>query len=118
MKRPLRARGDLQPSYGTIPEAAGLFGIGVKHLRQMAKEGRFPIYDCETSRPRVCFSEIEQWIRSTSGPRPRSVSVIAAVEDLVQRTRSTLHSEVDPEGSDAEVLHPQHTRTGGDSSDH
>ena len=50
---------------GTIPQAARRFGVGVNHLRHVAKTGAFPIYDAETRRPRVFFADVEQWLRST-----------------------------------------------------
>ena len=54
--------------YGTISEAAQRFGLGVKLLRRKANAGAFPLYDAGTSRMRVCFAEVEAWLRSTSRP--------------------------------------------------
>lgn len=53
------------PIYGTIPDASRLFGIGLKRLRQRAAEGCFPVYTADTTWPRVKFSEVENWLRST-----------------------------------------------------
>jgi hypothetical protein len=55
----------IQPEYGTLPQAARRFSIGLKRLRQCAVEGRFPVYTGETAWPRVKFSEVEAWLRST-----------------------------------------------------
>lgn len=56
------------PRYGSIPAAAREFGLGVKLLRRKARERAFPIYHADTGRPRVCFAEVEVWLRSTRVP--------------------------------------------------
>ena len=58
----------IQPEYGTLPQAARRFGIGLKRLRLRAAEGCFPIYTAESTWPRVKFAEVEDWIRSTRVP--------------------------------------------------
>jgi hypothetical protein len=55
-------------AYGTLPEASRLFGIGLKKLRLRVAEGCFPIYMGGTSWPRVKFTEVEEWLRSTRVP--------------------------------------------------
>ncbi len=52
--------------YGTLPEAARYFGLSPKTLRRRAEEGAFPIYYAGGSWPRVDFTEVEAWLRSTS----------------------------------------------------
>ena len=51
--------------FGTLPEAARRYGIGLRTLRRAARVGAFPLYSAETTWPRVCFSEVEAWVRST-----------------------------------------------------
>jgi excisionase family DNA binding protein len=61
-------------TWGTLPEAARRFGIGVKTLRRRAAAGEFPVYSGGTAWPRVKFSEVEQWLRSTRVPVTRHAS--------------------------------------------
>jgi hypothetical protein len=55
-------------TYGTLPEASRRFGIGLKKLRLRGAEGCFPVYMGGTTWPRVKFTEVEAWIRSTIVP--------------------------------------------------
>ncbi len=58
----------IQVEYGTINQAARRFGTGAKRLRTLAAAGAFPMYDLGTAWPRVKFSEVETWLRSTRVP--------------------------------------------------
>jgi len=64
----MAAKRRLSPLYGSLPAAAHRFGLGLKLLRRKARERAFPVYDADTSRPRVCFAEVEAWLRSTRVP--------------------------------------------------
>lgn len=59
------ARHESEAVYGTVPEAAHRFGLGVKRMRRLAREGAFPVYGADSAWPRVKFSEVEGWLRST-----------------------------------------------------
>jgi hypothetical protein len=70
-------------AWGTIPQAARRFGIGVKQLRKRAAEGAFPIYTGGTAWPRVKFTEVEAWLRSTRVPVTRHA--LRRVEEVLAR---------------------------------
>ena len=72
-------------TYGTLPEASRRFGIGLKTLRRRAAAGAFPTYSGETAWPRVKFSEVEQWLRSTRVPI--TVHASRRVEEIIARER-------------------------------
>ena len=72
----------IRPEYGTLPEAARRFSIGLKKLRRRGAEGCFPVYTGETTWPRVKFSEVEAWLRSTR--IPVSNHARARVEERLQ----------------------------------
>ena len=74
---------NVQPTYGTLPEASRRFGIGLKKLRQRADEGKFPVYSGETAWPRIKFSEVEEWLRSTRIP-------IQGVNKILEREQRTV----------------------------
>ena len=70
-------------AYGTIPQAARRFGIGVRLLRRVVlHDGLVPVYSASSLRPRVCFAEVEAWLRSTRvtpppGAREHAARVVA-----------------------------------------
>lgn len=49
----------------THPGWTEVGGESVYHLRRMGHDGAFPLYLAGTSRPRVKFSEVGAWLRST-----------------------------------------------------
>lgn len=59
------SRPDTTPRYGTVPQAARRYGLGLRLLRRLVREGTIPAYSAGTQRPRVCYSEVEAWLRST-----------------------------------------------------
>ena len=79
--------------YGTLPEAARLFGVSVKALRREAKAGAFPTYGAGTEkggRRRVRFAEVEAWLWSTK----IDDAIASRVDEALaaeQRRRGDLH---------------------------
>jgi len=69
--------GTVRPEYGTLPQAARRFGIGIKRIRKHAALGDFPIYKVGQTWPRVKFSDIEHWIQSTVIPPDEIASHLA-----------------------------------------
>lgn len=53
------------PEFGTLPEVARRYGLGVKVVRRAAKAAAFPVYTAGTTWPRVRFAEFEAWLKST-----------------------------------------------------
>ena len=78
--------GKLEPEWGTIPQAARRFGLGVKMVRRMAREGAFPVYLERSGWPRVKYTEVEIWLRSTR-LRPTSHARARLAEVLEQERR-------------------------------
>ena len=62
---PRNTANHIDPVSGTLPVLHRRYGIGLKHLRRLAKEGAFPVYGADTTRPHVLFSEFEDYLRST-----------------------------------------------------
>ena len=62
------ARKESVPAFGTFPQAATRFCIGVKRLKAHAREGAFPVYSANSHWPRLKFAEVEDWLRSTRVP--------------------------------------------------
>jgi len=77
-------RNEPVPEFGTLPQAAKRFSIGVKRLKRHARDGAFPTYTGGTAWPRVKFIEVEAWLRSTRVPVSSHAS---------QRVREVLERE-------------------------
>ena len=84
----MNAKEPIKAEFGTLPQAARLFGIGVRRLRRKADEGAFPLYSAGSAWPRVKFTEVESWLRSTRIP----VTDHAAqrVDEILEREQRTV----------------------------
>jgi len=74
-----------QQLFGTIRQAARRFGLGEKLLRRIVKAGAIPLYSAACNRPRVAFSEVERWLRSTR--MPVTPHAQARVAEILERER-------------------------------